>query len=89
MQAETTKRRRKKYTGEGVRMEQEELMTHRREEERVDLETLEFIQAVDRFKRKTLKVFPTWTEILEILRTLGYRKVMERPCSEGGSSGTL
>ena len=43
----------------------------RRDEEKTNLETLEFIQAVDRFKRKTLKVFPSWSEVLEILRTLG------------------
>ena len=51
--------------------------TARREEERYNLETLEFIQAVDRFKRKSLKVFPSWSEILDILRSLGYRKVLE------------
>ena len=71
------KLRKQQYMAEGKRMEQDELLTHRRKEERVELDTLEFIQAVDRFKRKTLKVFPSWTEILEILRTLGYQKVME------------
>lgn len=71
------KLRKQQYMAEGKRMEQDELLTHRRKEERVELDTLEFIQAVDRFKRKTLKVFPSWSEILEILRTLGYQKVME------------
>ena len=43
--------------------------------EKGDLEVLEFIQAVDRYKRKTQKAFPTWSEILGILKSLGYRKV--------------
>ena len=48
----------------------------RLDEEKTNLEILEFIQAIDRFKRKTLKVFPSWSEVLEILRSLGYKKVM-------------
>jgi hypothetical protein len=44
------------------------------EEGRDELETLEFLQAVDEYKRRTGKAFPTWTEILEILKSLGYRK---------------
>lgn len=46
-----------------------------REEEEAERETLEFIQAVDRYKRRTQKAFPSWTEILEILKSLGYEKV--------------
>jgi hypothetical protein len=49
----------------------------RREEEQRNLETLEFMQAIYRFKRQTRKAFPSWSEVLEILRSLGYRKVME------------
>ena len=45
-----------------------------RDEDRQNRETLEFIQAVDRFKRRTQKAFPTWSEVLDILRSLGYRK---------------
>ena len=47
------------------------------EEERESLETLEFLQAVDEFKRKTDKAFPTWSEILQIIRSLGYHKDYE------------
>jgi len=47
----------------------------RRSEERRSLDTLEFIQAIDRFKRKHQKVFLSWTEVLDVLRSLGYRKV--------------
>ena len=46
-----------------------------REEDRANLEALEFIQAIDRFKRRAQKAFPSWSEVLEILRSLGYRKV--------------
>jgi len=44
-------------------------------EEQDALDTLEFLQAVDEFKRRTSKAFPAWSEILEILKSLGYRKV--------------
>lgn len=35
---------------------------------------LEFVQAIDTFKRKNNRPFPTWREILSILKDLGYRK---------------
>ncbi len=40
-----------------------------------DAETLEFLQAIDAYKRSTGKPFPSWTEILQIVKSLGYRKV--------------
>jgi len=45
------------------------------DKEKDALENLEFLQAMDEFKRRTGKAFPTWTEILDILKSLGYRKV--------------
>ncbi len=33
-----------------------------------------FIKAIDAYKRVNQRPFPTWTEVLEILRKLGYRK---------------
>jgi hypothetical protein len=42
-------------------------------------EALEFVRAVDDFKRKHGKPFPTWTEVLGILKGLGYRKVAPPP----------
>jgi len=33
-----------------------------------------FIQAIDAYKRVNQKPFPTWTEVLEVIRKLGYRK---------------
>jgi len=39
-----------------------------------DEENLEFLKAIDLFKRRTGKNFPTWTEVLQILQGLGYAK---------------
>lgn len=33
-----------------------------------------FITAIDAYKRVNNKPFPTWTEVLEVIRKLGYRK---------------
>ena len=40
-------------------------------------EQFEFVMAIDEYKRKNTRPFPTWTEVLEIIKTLGYRKVAE------------
>ncbi len=33
-----------------------------------------FIQAIDAYKKVNQRPFPTWTEVLEVIRKLGYRK---------------
>ena len=33
-----------------------------------------FIKAIDAYKRVNNKPYPTWTEVLEVIRKLGYRK---------------
>lgn len=33
-----------------------------------------FIKAIDAYKRVNDKPFPSWTEVLEVIRKLGYRK---------------
>ena len=33
-----------------------------------------FVMAIEAFKRANQKSFPTWTEVLEVMRRLGYRK---------------
>jgi hypothetical protein len=33
-----------------------------------------FVTAIDAFKRVNNRPFPTWTEVLEVIRKLGYRK---------------
>lgn len=40
----------------------------------VDAEVLEFIAAIDRFKQQHGRPFPSWSEILLVLRQLGYRR---------------
>ncbi len=35
---------------------------------------LEFMRAMDRHKSDKKRPFPTWCEVLEVLRNLGYRK---------------
>lgn len=38
---------------------------------------IEFMKAIDDYKRRSGRAFPTWSEVLEVLRDLGYRKVAE------------
>lgn len=35
----------------------------------------EFVMAMDRYKREARRPFPTWSEALEVAKSLGYRKV--------------
>jgi hypothetical protein len=34
-----------------------------------------FMKAMDKYKRSNRRPFPTWSEVLEVLHSLGYRKV--------------
>jgi hypothetical protein len=34
-----------------------------------------FMRAMERYKRENRRPFPTWSEVLEVLMSLGYRKV--------------
>jgi hypothetical protein len=36
-----------------------------------------FMRAMDQYKRDNRRPFPTWSEVLEVLYSLGYRKVAE------------
>lgn len=47
------------------------------EEGQMSDEQFEFLMAVDEYKRKNTRPFPTWTEVLELIKALGYRKVAE------------
>lgn len=40
-------------------------------------EQLRFVLAVEAYKRVNKKLFPTWTEVLEVIHQLGYRAVAE------------
>ena len=35
-----------------------------------------FLMAIDAFKKGNDRMFPTWTDVLEVVRLLGYRKTM-------------
>jgi hypothetical protein len=39
------------------------------------VEQVEFMKAMDLYKRRSGRQFPTWSEVLEVLQNLGYRKV--------------
>jgi hypothetical protein len=38
---------------------------------------LDFLKAVDAYKRNNQRPFPSWSEVLAILISLGYRRVAE------------
>jgi hypothetical protein len=46
------------------------------EEGEMTKEQFLFLMAVEQFKKSNALTFPTWTDVLEIVRLLGYRKTM-------------
>jgi hypothetical protein len=36
---------------------------------------MEFMMAMNEYKRRSGRMFPTWSEVLEVLQSLGYEKV--------------
>ncbi|HSV12684.1 MAG TPA: hypothetical protein VLI90_00380 [Tepidisphaeraceae bacterium] len=48
------------------------------EEGEMNTEQFEFVMAIETYKKVNRKMYPTWTEILEVVRQLGYRKVEHR-----------
>ncbi|HVZ93933.1 MAG TPA: hypothetical protein VG797_05435 [Phycisphaerales bacterium] len=44
------------------------------EEGELNQEQFLFLMAIDQFKRVNGKTFPSWTDVLEVIRLLGYRK---------------
>jgi len=38
---------------------------------------IQFMKSMDQYKRDNRRPFPTWSEVLEVLTALGYRKVAE------------
>jgi hypothetical protein len=47
------------------------------EEGQMSDEQFEFLMAIDTYKKQNSRPFPTWTEVLEVIKALGYRKVAE------------
>jgi hypothetical protein len=41
-------------------------------------EQFEFVMAIEMYKKLNKRMYPTWTEVLEVMRQLGYRKVLPR-----------
>ncbi len=38
-------------------------------------EQFAFLMAIDEYKRVNNRPFPTWTEVLEVIKHMGYRRV--------------
>jgi hypothetical protein len=48
------------------------------EEGEMTAEQFEFVMAIEKYKKVNKRLYPTWTEVLEVINQLGYRKVLER-----------
>src|SRR5215212_8371543 len=46
-------------------------------------EEIIFMKAMDQYKRANRRPFPTWSEVLEVLLSLGYRKTEEATALPG------
>ena len=44
--------------------------------DQMEPDVLEFIQAIDDYKRHESRPFPSWSEILEIVKGLGYERTV-------------
>ena len=60
--------------GPGIRRSEERRAA---EEGEMTAEQFEFIQAVNEYKQLNNRPFPTWTEVLDIITAMGYRKVAD------------
>ena len=58
------------------------------EEGEITGELLEFIMAIDEYRRINERPFPTWSEVFEIVQYLGYRKVAARADHINTASGS-
>ncbi len=59
--------------GRGRRLSE---FTKAAEEGEMTTEQFLFLMAIDAFKKGNDRMFPTWTDVLEVIRLLGYRKTM-------------
>jgi hypothetical protein len=48
------------------------------EEGEMTPEQFEFVMAIETYKKVNKRMYPTWTEVLEVVQQLGYRKVTQR-----------
>jgi len=47
------------------------------EEGEMTAEQFNFLRAINEYKSVNKRPFPTWTEVLDVMKALGYRKVAE------------
>lgn len=47
------------------------------EEGQMNDEQFEFLMAINDYKKQNRRPFPTWTEVLEVIKAIGYRKVAD------------
>jgi len=47
------------------------------EEGELTNEQFEFLMAINEYKQVNDRPFPTWTEVLDVIKALGYRRVAE------------
>lgn len=59
------------------------------EEGQMSREQFLFVMAIDAYKRVNQKPFPSWTEVLEVIRKLGYRKTCASQLSLSGAEDWL
>ena len=57
------------------------------EEGQMSDEQFDFLMAIDEYKRKNTRPFPTWTEVLDVIKALGYRKVAQPQSLDSLSKG--
>ena len=48
------------------------------EEGEMTPQQFEFVMAIETYKKVNKRMYPTWTEVLEVVQQLGYRKVAQR-----------
>src|SRR5262245_61118947 len=67
------------HTGEERRVSQRRKVERRRQidptcERDYTTDEIEFMRAMDEYRRKSGRQFPTWSEVLEVLKALGYKR---------------
>lgn len=87
--------RRQRFIDRRVGLDRRRGPGHRRTEERraaeegeMTDEQFEFLMAIDCYKKVNQKPFPTWTEVLEVIKALGYRQVAEPQSLESFKKGS-
>lgn len=53
--------------------------------ELLELERVEFLKAMDKYKRRTGQTFPSWSEVLNVLRGIGWTSPMRIASREPAS----